>query len=458
MIVLEFASKKKRRTCKKGYSCRNTCINRNYFCKQPLEGQGKSYADWLRKNGRIKDKPTEDKRKERTRGLKKPQTKDKAPEVLRKTLTLQERSQPNKLIESGKDFARLHKFEEALDLAQSYQDKREAFYKDWNKKQAANIQEKVALNLRLLELRDKIETKGVRGKNKLKQEQQEVRDRLQGLENDINKNKYFDRVDELIAQRYYGLTPLGKEQRDRLSQEIATERIKTPGYKEVQASLDRLIENSPVGRAEAEAIFDRQARIIEQDTTKPYQKEIKEDFIAAIQLTGDPPGNLNIFRDGDRASAKNEFRYDLDKKNNVVATSTGTSINVGNEYELGQRDTKEAMLHEYGHGVEFRHQEIAEANNKWLQGRSSSNTPVRLSTLEAGSKYGEDEVAYPDKFSDPYVGKVYEKADFSVTEVFSMGVQHFVSPADMRRLYAKDKEHFYLTLGTIIELQKKNRK
>ncbi len=57
MLLLEFAYRKKtkiKKSCPIGYPCRNTCINRNYFCKQPLKGQGKSYADWLRNNGLVR--------------------------------------------------------------------------------------------------------------------------------------------------------------------------------------------------------------------------------------------------------------------------------------------------------------------------------------------------------------------------------------------------------------------
>ena len=56
----------------------------------------------------------------------------------------------------------------------------------------------------------------------------------------------------------------------------------------------------------------------------------------------------------------------------------------------------------------------------------------------------------PDKFVDPYVGKVYdgyfgEKA----TEVVSMGIERFHSPESMKEFRDKDPDHFHFILGVL---------
>lgn len=39
----------KKRNCKKGYPCGRSCINRTRNCRNPLEGQAKNFADWLKR-------------------------------------------------------------------------------------------------------------------------------------------------------------------------------------------------------------------------------------------------------------------------------------------------------------------------------------------------------------------------------------------------------------------------
>ena len=64
MQILEFKVKtpgKKKDSCQKGYPCKSACINRNWKCRNPLEGQAKDFASWLKlQGGKIKT-PTESK-------------------------------------------------------------------------------------------------------------------------------------------------------------------------------------------------------------------------------------------------------------------------------------------------------------------------------------------------------------------------------------------------------------
>ena len=56
MTTLDFkqrqkARKKKTRTCKKGFNCGNSCINKRKKCKRKFSDQAATYAGWLKKNG-----------------------------------------------------------------------------------------------------------------------------------------------------------------------------------------------------------------------------------------------------------------------------------------------------------------------------------------------------------------------------------------------------------------------
>jgi hypothetical protein len=80
------------------------------------------------------------------------------------------------------------------------------------------------------------------------------------------------------------------------------------------------------------------------------------------------------------------------------------------------------IIHELGHHIENEYPAIAARARAYLDYRTQGETPVPLAGLVAyGSEmYSPQEVATPDKFINPYVGKRYASGD---TEVISMGLQ-----------------------------------
>ncbi|MGL5192971.1 MAG: hypothetical protein ACRC8Y_05150 [Chroococcales cyanobacterium] len=54
-VPIDFKAAKKKKSCNKGYACKGTCISTKFNCRNPLDGQAKNYADWLKTN---KDKLT----------------------------------------------------------------------------------------------------------------------------------------------------------------------------------------------------------------------------------------------------------------------------------------------------------------------------------------------------------------------------------------------------------------
>lgn len=112
---------------------------------------------------------------------------------------------------------------------------------------------------------------------------------------------------------------------------------------------------------------------------------------------------------------------------------------------------KVTLFHEMGHFVEYDDSALAIATKDWIKSRATGN-PEKLSKLTKNPGYRDDEEAYPDKFADPYVGKIYT---YGASEVISMGVEYLSSPSEARKFFAKDPEHFYLTVGTLITGRKK---
>jgi|GEM_PF-2140210 len=98
--------------------------------------------------------------------------------------------------------------------------------------------------------------------------------------------------------------------------------------------------------------------------------------------------------------------------------------------KIGASRSGAAVAHELGHFVEHKGGFYNAAKN-WRDGRAPGETARRI------PGYGNNEVGVRDKFSDPYVGKVYE---VGVTEVISMGIEYMWSnPAKFAK---NDPDHF----------------
>ena len=127
------------------------------------------------------------------------------------------------------------------------------------------------------------------------------------------------------------------------------------------------------------------------------------------------------------------------------------SVNIGHKF------SKRLTLHELAHRAEYKYPEISLANKSWVKARCEkggfSDEPVKLSQLVPKDQYKDDEVALEDTFVNPYVGKIYPDM---ATEVLSMGLEHFASPELLTKLYQRDPEHVFLTLGAIQTMQGKS--
>lgn len=118
-------------------------------------------------------------------------------------------------------------------------------------------------------------------------------------------------------------------------------------------------------------------------------------------------------------------------------------INVGKVDDLVN---PRALWHEFGHHIEFEDDNVKAAANDFIQQRRDGSPPQRLNELAPGSNYNDDEMAYPGRFIDPYMGKVYDDGG---TEVISMGLEGFRSTETMRKLYRDDPELFTFMLGVL---------
>ena len=154
---------------------------------------------------------------------------------------------------------------------------------------------------------------------------------------------------------------------------------------------------------------------------------LKETMTSFHQLTGGSVKNLqSVVLAGDRA----------------YSSSKGT-INVGSDpHEI-------VLFHEMAHQLEYSNLELNAAARAWRDSRATGK-PATLRSITGDQNYKADEIAVPDKFVTPYVGKIYDSGS---TEVISVGLEHFGSAGAIQHLLERDPEHFYLMVGMLDSLR-----
>ena len=92
----------------------------------------------------------------------------------------------------------------------------------------------------------------------------------------------------------------------------------------------------------------------------------------------------------------------------------------GQGLHLGPGTSASTVMHEIAHWIDRAHPAVARANLKFLDRRTAGEVPQQLRKLTGNKGYGVDEVAKPDKFYHPYVGKIYSQG---ASEILSMGIE-----------------------------------
>lgn len=83
-------------------------------------------------------------------------------------------------------------------------------------------------------------------------------------------------------------------------------------------------------------------------------------------------------------------------------------------------------VHELGHSIEYESLEITLRSHEWRDRRTAGEEWQRLSDITGNRGYRSDELAKPDRFIEPYIGKSYTH---TATEVVSMGIQYMYEDA-----------------------------
>ena len=192
--------------------------------------------------------------------------------------------------------------------------------------------------------------------------------------------------------------------------------------------MDKLKRNSIISDDEADQMI---AKLEIDKNVKAKHPNIEQDLKEYIKLTNGQ-GFENVAaienRDDDRSCTSEYSR----------------------KIFLGRYADKESLMHELSHHIEFADSDIGEHSQAFIESRATGK-PKKLKVLDKNGGFDDNEIAYPDKFIDPYVGKKYQRDDDEniATEVVTTGFERFHSAKDMAELAAKDPQHFAYVLGVI---------
>ena len=170
-----------------------------------------------------------------------------------------------------------------------------------------------------------------------------------------------------------------------------------------------------------------------------------ETAAAKIDMSGvtDKKGTLNNAIDFyqlidkdlgvEKIHAQTERAYAIEKSSEIAIPDNRTA-----------KYRRSTQFHEMAHFAEFRDPQVAIDAKKWIRSRATGELDYlnRITNLP----FDNNELAYPDNFIHPYVGKSYLT---NSTEALSMGLEVFSNPKTLVDLYRSDSEHFNLIMGYI---------
>lgn len=170
-------------------------------------------------------------------------------------------------------------------------------------------------------------------------------------------------------------------------------------------------------------------------------------------------------------SAQREWARKIDSGTDVVARMVDASVMPNGlsvrtrvsqtraHYDLNgsifmrPHEPTSTVVHELGHAIEDKYPEVLRKSIAFRERRTVGEKSVRLRDL-TGKNYQASEITKPDKFTEPYTGKLYQKRNWQTnatddyaSEILSMGLQYLYEDAQQfRRL---DPDFFRFVLETI---------
>jgi hypothetical protein len=130
---------------------------------------------------------------------------------------------------------------------------------------------------------------------------------------------------------------------------------------------------------------------------------------------------------------------------------------------LAKTSSVRVGVHELGHWLERHNADVGDKAVQFLKYRTRGETARPLRTLANNPAYDQGEVARPDKFAHPYMGKEYRAGSVrdtlpgedsyryrthTPTEIMSMGLEHLTNATDAVAFAKADPEMFDFVVST----------
>jgi hypothetical protein len=431
------SKQKRKKQCDKGFSCGNSCITKGKRCRTSLNEQSSKYADWMADQGdRVTYSPNAESNELEVEVKK---LRDAFIQKQNEFNSIQERMLKGERLKNELE----EKREELLEAQKAYGDKKKELKKltqtdntprtipkvetTSDPKAGKTFKALIKDGKKFLADTDTVSLNAAA--KALAKHDKKLAAKFDALSDLYSKTLALDASDEPEEVKKKAYFDFRKAQ-------VAYNKMDLDGYGERQRLIaaiepgmanirQRLIDRSDpaMAKAFAERLTIRDSIPVEMQSSL---REQMEDF---YRVTGGKGARLASLEKTD---------------NRAHASDYARSINVGNGIDSQHYAT---LWHEAGHHVEFESRGTVAAASAWVKSRASGE-PMKLNALIPGARYDDREVAYPDRFISPYVGKIYGD---SYSEVISMGLEHFNTPGRMSELYSKDSEHFFLVLGAILD-------
>lgn len=119
---------------------------------------------------------------------------------------------------------------------------------------------------------------------------------------------------------------------------------------------------------------------------------------------------------------------------------------------VGSERFKSTAAHETGHRMEDVVPRLGRAAEAYLLRRTVGETARKMNDITGTSVYEDHEIAWEDKFSDAYSGKIYrhKTGEFYATEIMSMGMEGLMF--GKHGIWEKDREHLEFVLGALLTI------
>lgn len=175
------------------------------------------------------------------------------------------------------------------------------------------------------------------------------------------------------------------------------------------------------------------AELAEAMRTHDTFRQTRAHEILRNSVTGHPSGSVTVnprMRDATLAGRAREAEtwladhtvLRIDHATDVRRLKKGArAYHRAGEVFVAPEDGVRTLVHELGHAVDHAHASLVQRAIAWRDSRTVGEAWQSLRSLTGNSNYAAYEVAKPDRFIHPYIGKSYGTRS---TEVLSMGLEH----------------------------------